>query len=100
MIVTNHELQTIACTVCRVVVEIPRRCMSDPWLVTAAAEEIERDHRECAEHADNPSMARLHRRFRKNMEREMKRAMAKAKGSAQAWPPTAPSPPQTGVGGF
>ena len=74
MIVTNYELQTIACTVCREVVEIRRSMlMNDQHALLEKVDEIKHDHRECSADPDNPERAALNRKFRKNIEREMAR---------------------------
>jgi hypothetical protein len=76
MIVTDMSMQTVRCTVCKEVHEIPRQLLRDQHGLLEMTDEIRRDHRECAANPDNLKLAIAHRMFRKRIEHEL------AKGDA------------------
>ena len=73
MIVTDLHQQTMRCTTCGDVHEIPRRVLRDPEQVLNLQEDVERDHRECVQYSD-VRLAINARAVRKALEKEQARS--------------------------
>ena len=70
-ITADLHSQVMTCRICGETAEIPRKLLRDQHGLMEATDDFAADHRECKQYEAQPDMARLARRFRKGLKREL-----------------------------
>lgn len=68
-ITADLHSQVMTCRICGESAEIPRKLLRDQQGLMEATDDFAADHSECKQYATQPHMARLARRFRKDLQK-------------------------------